>query len=103
VVLWLTALMHSAAVLTEAPDFPGEDGRELTRLMTSYKIQLPGGERSMRELTSGYSWQFAAGLFGVGLMAACAGWPAAGDPAVRRRMAWASCVVLAVFVAIAWK
>jgi hypothetical protein len=95
--------MHSAAMLTAAPDFPGEDGRELTRLMNSYKIPLPRCERSMHELISGYSWQFAAGLFGIGLIAACAGWPAAGDPAVRRRVAAAGCVVLAVFVAIAWK
>lgn len=103
VVLWLTAVMHSVAMLTTAPDFPGEDGKELSRLMTDYKLALPGRERSMHELHRGFSWQFTAGLFGIGLIAAAVGWSSACPATIRRRLCWACCVTLAVFVLIAWK
>lgn len=102
IVLWLTAALHSVAVLQEpAPQNAQE--QELMRLMTEYRMELPGTTRSTRELMTGFSWQFGLGLAGLGLVAASVAWSGAAAGSVRRAAGIALLITLVVFVGIAWK
>ncbi len=100
VVCFLTFAAHSAAHL-RGPGAPQNDTeRQLVDLMSSYKMALPGGSRTMMELYGGFSWHYAVSFLGIAAVGAAILPRAKADPSLLRLLSILFAGTTGVYLAI---